>query len=397
VSSNRPVVLCAGFVLLWSVVVIGCEDSSTRAARDAGRMDAFTMDFQVALPDVGPPPPDGPIRDAWRPDASGDAGMSEQPKYVIGRETALKLLRARNRTIACVYKVHGERVLDSLGNAHAILYQLNEAPAPGIYDHQRRQLECDNDPSVDTCEKYLECIRLQRIDACKQVSFNGIAFCGTDDQYVICLPATSWGMPTDCRASGGTCPEGSGADYGCFYGPCDPDVYGACADGLRFMCDGFNLRPMDCARETICTQRVGFSFDDFDCARYANPTCEVVEYGARQPAATCTGTGPPCELSEVPRCVDDRTVEACAWPGRLTHLDCDTYWAGSRCVPDWGDGGGAACDFGHDCTRHPATCVEGRLRVCVAGRWEYLDCPAMGMRCEESIQGRETYACFYPD
>jgi hypothetical protein len=393
------VALCAGLVLLWSVVLAGCEDSSTRAARDAGRMDAFTMDFQVALPDVGPPPPDGPIRDAWRPDASGDAGMSEQPKYVIGRETALKYVRARNRTIACVAKVHGERAFDSIPDPHEILFQVNEPPGPGVYDHWRRQLECDLDVTVDTCEAYLDCIGLRRMEVCRQVSFGGIAFCGPNDEFVVCLPATNWGLATDCRASGGTCPEGSGADLGCFYGPCDFDVFGACGEGMRFVCDGFNLRPMHCSRETICSQRVGPAFSDWDCARYANPNCEIVEYGAPQPAAFCTGAGPPCNLSEVARCIDDRTVEGCTWPGRLSHLDCERYWAGSRCVPNAVDGRGAACEFGRECknSENWSTCVDGQLRSCIAGRWEYLDCPAMGMRCEEAIQGRDTYACFYPD
>lgn len=198
---------------------------------------------------------------------------------------------------------------------------------------------------------------------------------------------------------------GGAAEYGCWFEDCERDSLSYCKDGVRYNCEAGVFVANHCAKETTChldTFEFG-EFGTFDCYRYGRQACaETRDEETGRGTAQCVGTGGYCENEFAPaRCVDDFTVESCTRLKRIGTIHCPDWWVGSRCVPDWGDGRGAACSPpDHECTLEAPECDGNHLKVCVGGHWERLDCAEIGMVCDTFVLangGREDVSgCYYP-
>jgi hypothetical protein len=329
---------------------------------------------------VPPMPPDAGV--------GADAAL---PYLRPNRENVMAMVRAQIRMVACIEAVYGEEAYSSLGDFQMNLNELNPRAEPGYLGVFRRMLDCDM-PELD-CEAFLECIDIRASPACEGTTFSGIGACGTEDTRIWCQIGATRGPVTYCRESGGSCPEYSAASGGCYYGRCGEPM-GTCRDGTRFDClGGLLLVAHPCEREAPCVP-LG---PDWSCARYWTPVCRRMQEEG-QVAPRCVADGEPCDTWKPARCIDDRTVEGCTWPGYVSRLDCDAFFEGARCDPNYDAELGAACTVPGKACRHSPKCDDDRyLQTCPLGEWERIDCAEMGMECSKSsFLGVETGACRFP-
>jgi hypothetical protein len=393
--------------LLASVVLAACDDSSIRAAPDAGRVDALMMDAQPPPPDDSTPPADVWFDpgDRWLrppiPDAGADA---EYPPYLgnltVGRTLMLRWLHARLRTMACVDLVYGERGFLNYGTPIDVdkLEEMNLDGPTGRSSVRRREVECD---ALDLgCSDYLACLRVRSEPSCASpFVWTSLALaCASDSEEVFeCIQGTSYGLPFDCADLGGECGDDELGRPTCTFGPCERGVPKFCVDETtRIGCGRGGetlLAPCD------FTDRCGDDLvpEEFGgCFRSETNRCvELREDG--QQWTRCVPAGEACEdTSEVATCLDGDTVGYCdRLFNRYSRLRCSTRWEGSRCESNTGDRHGAACtptDFW--CDQLTEDCDNGTFEVCVAGEAVEIDCRSMGMEC--SWTSRPTQACFFP-
>jgi hypothetical protein len=216
------------------------------------RVDAWVSPRLDATPwprDVPREVPNLPF-DAARPRDAGPAGGTDGgggadarvdeplPWLPRNRETALALVKAQQRLAACIEKIYGEPAFAGASLHHKFLEELNPRPEPGYRGIDRRTIDCDL-PAFD-CEAFLACIDVRPSLVCDPTAtFGGAAGCVEDDVRVWCVTGSSRGPVTYCREVGGYCPEGWGANNGCYVGDCDGlDAPSRCGDGVRYYCDG---------------------------------------------------------------------------------------------------------------------------------------------------------------
>jgi hypothetical protein len=362
------------------------------------RVDAWVSPRLDAAPwprDVPREVPNLPF-DAARPRDAGPAGDTDGgggadarvdeplPWLPRNRETVLALVKARQRMAACIEKVYGEPAFAGASLHHKFLEELNPRPEPGYRGIDRRTIDCDL-PAFD-CEAFLACIDVRPSLVCDPTAtFGGAAGCVEDDVRVWCVSGSSRGPVTYCREVGGYCPEGWGANNGCYVGDCDGlDAPTPCGDGVRYYCDGFHLVGFRCAQEVLC--HPFYVGDSLRCARYGQPRCRRLDEGDGYIATRCTAEGEACDPRVPARCLDEYTVEGCAWPGFMSRLRCDEFFEGATCVPQRADGLGAACSMpAEECDSNPRCQDDRYLRTCPMGEWEVIDCAAMGMYCKANV------------
>ncbi|MCK6576388.1 hypothetical protein L6V77_35525, partial [Myxococcota bacterium] len=291
---------------------------------------------------------------------------------------------ADERMAACIEKVYGEPAKAGIGRFQVFLNELNPRHEPGYLGTIRRAIDC-NLPELD-CEAFLECLDVRPSLACDPLGTSaGVGGCIEDDGRVECIVGSARGPVTYCRDVGGYCPEGWGASQGCYIDECDGlDAPSPCGDGVRYYCNGFHLVAYRCERELLC--HPFYVGDSRRCARYEQPTCRRLDEGDGYIATRCTAEGEACDPRVPARCLDEYTVEGCAWPGFMSRLRCDEFFEGATCVPQRADGLGAACSMpGEEC-RGEWRCADDRyLRTCPMGEWEVIDCAAMGMYCKPDV------------
>lgn len=396
----------AGALVGFAWAAFAC-DSGGGAAGDADRVgdatddarggpDVPAVDRGVDAPDLARPDravaPEDAVRDASAPT---DATPPEPPPPLRrNRENMLAMVKGDIRLAACIEKVYGEPAYSSLGSIHTVIHELNPRPEPGFLGTFRRVMDC-NRPELD-CEEFLACVDVRASIQCEGATFSGTGACGADDTRIQCIVGSTRGPVTYCRDTGGTCPEGWTGFYGCFYDECDPATQeSACGDGIEYQCIGGHFVAARCEREVMCPQIPLTGTNDWDCARYSLSECVRLQEGGGTMVSRCRPAGEACDGMVPARCLDDHTVRGCAWPGLMSTLDCDEFWEGSRCVADTGDPRGAACSFPQDCTQKQ-TCDGDRLRFCLGGVVEELDCSEMGMECRDAtLHGFEADGCYY--
>jgi hypothetical protein len=297
------------------------------------------------------------------------------------------------RLLACIEAVYAEDAYSSLANMQYVLNELNPRNEPGYSGVYRRMLDCDM-PELD-CEAFLECVDVRASPLCIGTTSAAVGACGTDDTRIWCQVGATRGPVTYCRDSGGYCPENWTGTPGCYYGECDGTA-AICGEGERYHCFGNQqLIAQRCAREVTCAV---WPLDiGWDCVRYAQPTCRRLQEEGHV-VARCVADGEPCDTWKPARCIDDRTVEGCVWPGYMSRLDCDAFFEGARCDPNRDPELGAACTVPGSACHHGAQCEDDRfLRTCPLGEWERIDCAEMGMECRSGwLAGYETGACRVP-
>lgn len=402
-TDGRTGSLIAGALAM--VVVVACGDPSEPSSDATRDRDIYLRDRYVSPPDLRDACPTEIFRDAGLEGGVADGGPSppdatapgtRPPTIPRNRETGLALARARIRTMACIHVVYGERAWDAVTELDRISFDLNMVDAPGTLGINRRELECDR-PGIG-CEEYLDCVGIAYSQYCAQTGRGGAGACVDGDRRVTCFNDTGWGLVTQCRNQGGYCPEGSFAGYGCYFGTCTPGE-SKCGRGYRMTCEGGFLFASNCSDEITCDPDL-FGLASLDCARYERRTCKAVDNsGDCVHHSWCVGSGERCPFVGAPaRCVDEVTVEGCTRPGFVSRLNCAEHWAGGRCIPDRGDGGGAVCSSpGNDCVRSAPRCVSGQLRICLAGQYEFISCADLGMTCQsrEGVLYDED-GCYFP-
>jgi hypothetical protein len=392
-------------------VAFACTDSGGgRGAADVPDWRVFDARFpgDFTYFDMRSDPADWP--DFRRPpaDAGVDLGTGgEFPPYLgrlpMGRETMLRWIRARVRTLACVDQVLGERGVQDFhpsGNVWSV-QEINLPGRRGRLSVFRREMECD--AVAETCLDYLACVGATLEPRCRPPTFNGYLWhvCDGDGSTIMeCLEPTSVGLPFDCAQIGGTCELDVPGSDECVFGEC-PEAGQRCEDANTVLVctDRGVFTRQECELEASCGRPFGSNLDS-RCFRFANTTCSESESVGGHWSARCAAGGPDCNTPGSPAvCEDDETVVSCDILGRLDRLHCPDFWAGSRCVADTGETRGAACTpTRFDCDGIRAECVGDSFEVCVGGVVERIDCAALGMTCGASpdFEGVLFPGCYFP-
>jgi hypothetical protein len=385
---------CTGFC------AIACTDSGGgRGAADVpdGRIPDARVPVDSAPVDMQSDGPDWP--DFRRPpaDAGADLGTGgEFPPYLgrlpMGRETMLRWIRARVRTVACVDLVLDERGIQDFHSSFDVwrVQEINFPGRRGRLSVFRREIECD--AAAETCLGYLACVGATLEPQCRPANFDLrlLNACAEDGSTLMeCLDPIPVALPFDCAELGGQCGQGDFLDAECVYGDCaTPDRRCLDDDTLEVCTEHGHLALDECQLAATCGDALGLFLGS--CFRFPRNRCSDGQ---------CTGSGPECDHRAPPTCVDEFTVEACQPYGRLGRLHCPDYWEGSRCVPDTGESEGAACSPTNlNCGDFHPTCSDGGFDVCVGGSLERIDCGALGMMCRTTRSSDEEMlpGCYFP-
>lgn len=382
------------------LVALACTDSGggrgTADVPDERVFDGHAPGDSTPV-DMRPDPADWP--DFRRPpvDAGVDVGTGgEFPPYLgrlpMGRDTMLRWIRARVRTLACVDLVLGERGVQAFSSSFDIwrVQEINLAGKRGRLSVFRREIECD--AAAETCGDYLTCVGAALEPQCQLPNFKGrvLNACAQDGSTIMeCLDPIPVGLPFDCAELGGQCGRGVFWDAECVFGDCPVPSRRCLDDDTVEVCTQYGLLThFECPSSASCGR---FSLPFLDgCFRYPNDRCANGD---------CTGSGPQCGDRPAAVCLDELTVEGCGPGGRMSRMHCPDFWEGSRCVADTGESEGAACSPIHlDCGDLTATCSDGGFDVCVGGSIERIDCRALGMACSTTAGADDELfpGCYFP-
>jgi hypothetical protein len=380
------------------LVAFACTDSGggrgTADVPDGRVFDAHAPGDSTPV-DMRPDPADWP--DFRRPpaDAGVDLGTGgEFPPYLgrlpMGRETMLRWIRARVRTLACVDLVLDERGVQDFYSSFDVwrVQEINFPGRRGRLSVFRREIECD--AAAETCLGYLACVGATLEPQCRPPNFNLriLNACAEDGSTIMeCLDPVPVALPFDCATLGGQCGRGDFLDAQCVYGECPtPDRRCLDEDTVEVCTEHGQIAHDECQLAASCDGFVLLG----SCFRVPQNRCNN---------GVCVGAGPECTGRPRATCADEFTVEACEPYGRLGRLHCPDYWEGSRCVPDTGESRGAACSpIDLDCGDLPATCSDGGFDVCVGGSIERVDCGALGMVCRTTAGSDDEMlpGCYFP-
>ncbi|MCB9557088.1 MAG: hypothetical protein H6707_13355 [Deltaproteobacteria bacterium] len=157
----------------------------------------------------------------------------------------------------------------------------------------------------------------------------------------------------DCKYAGRICHVGSASTItaSCTPAACDSSFTAYCQGNTLFKCAGGIVETSDCTKDGLrCLVR-------------------------KDDKAGCAGTGETvCNSNEIsPECEGASVVVDCIF-NRIHRYDCSAEGKtcqGGSCV------GGSTPDCGNDLR---AQCENGKLKSCVDGKYEIIDCAALGLK-----------------
>jgi hypothetical protein len=276
--------------------------------------------------------PDDPNPRTW---AEGDYRIPSRDDVVLGMT---KL------AVKCQLPLSGQ-VIDGL--------LLSAANHPTLRPPEATVLSCLlGAPAAATCEQLTQCYGAGGAETDVPTCDGSLLRTAYLDQ----VTGTRQPVASSCRAVGGRCYNSPIGSF-CGHGPCEAgQTYGCDGDAILACMHGVTVRT-PCGRGMTCGRSAGSHVID------------------------CIGSGPTCTASRCDGEVLRECIKDSFGGGREREVDCSEL--GLTCH----DGGAASCvvpTATAECSASDeARCAEGRLKVCVAGKWAQVSCGELGLsgRC----------------